>query len=243
VLACIASGLSDYTAAAKAHLLMLKQSSRLFKKAAAQAAAAAAAAPQHTPGQQLSCSAAACPAVLTDAHASTAGFLHRRPHAKKAAKIVLQDSQHAQHMAPPAAACAATICNSSTASAGRHCAGMVMRIPMQLQEHRGRLTIAFDLDETLLCTYRIQHCAAKEDTLQLVPSNRPGTAAGAGPCSSSSSTGSSRWPSLRDRSSSGGSNSTGSSSVGSSSYLGSFSVLAMAPSVSSWLYHRHGQLA
>jgi hypothetical protein len=250
VLACIASGLSNHTAAAKAHLLMLKQSSpsRLFKKAAAQAAAAAAAAPQHTPGQQVSCSAAACPAVLTDAHASTAGFLHRRPHAKKAAKIVLQDSQHAQHMAPPAAACAATICNSSTASAGRHCAGMVMRIPMQLQEHRDRLTIALDLDETLLCTYRIQHCAAKGDTLQLVPSNRPGTAAGVGPCSSSSSTGSSRWPSLRGRSSSGGSNSTGSRSVGSSSYLGSFSIdtqcpdlpgdLGAAARASAWMHYR-----
>jgi hypothetical protein len=280
MLACIASGLSNHTAAAKAHLLMLKQSSpsRLFKKAAAQAATAAAA-PQHMAGQQLSCSAAACPAVLSNpsgptpfklpaqdwdlckaqtasttaghaaavptvAHASTAGFLHRRPHAKKAGKFVLQNSQHAQHSPAPAAACATTISHPSTASAGNHCAGMVVRIPMQLQDHRGRLTIALDLDETLLCTYRIQHCAAKGDTLQLVPSNRPG----AGPCASSSSGGSSRWPSLLGRSSTGGSNSASSNSTSSSSFMGSFSIdrqcpdlpgdLGAASRASAWMHYR-----
>lgn len=41
----------------------------------------------------------------------------------------------------------------------------VARIPAQLPQHRGRLTIALDLDETLLATIRLQACPGSADDL------------------------------------------------------------------------------
>jgi hypothetical protein len=108
---------------------------------------------------------------------------------------------------------------------------------MQLQEHRGRLTIALDLDETLLCTYRIEHCAGGGDTLQLVPATRPGTA------SPSNSGGGLSWFSSLGRTSSGGGSagSSGGSSFGSYSvstqWLGLPGELGAAASVSAWMHY------
>uniref|UniRef100_A0A383WGB0 Mitochondrial import inner membrane translocase subunit TIM50 n=1 Tax=Tetradesmus obliquus TaxID=3088 RepID=A0A383WGB0_TETOB len=55
-------------------------------------------------------------------------------------------------------------------------------LPPRLPHHSGRLTVVLDLDETLLCTYRLQQGS---DSVQLVPNN-----------SSSASSGSSRRHSL-----------------------------------------------
>jgi hypothetical protein len=122
--------------------------------------------------------------------------------------------------------------------------GLVARIPMQLQEHRGRLTIALDLDETLLCTYRIEDCAGGGDTLQLVPANRPGTNS-----PSNSGGGGLSWFSSLGRTSSGGGSAGSRSSRGSSggSSLGSYSVstqwlglpgeLGVAARASAWMHY------
>lgn len=122
---------------------------------------------------------------------------------------------------------------------------------MQLQEHRGRLTIALDLDETLLCTYRLEHCQGPHgDALQLVPANRPGAASTGTPSSSSAGL---SWSSLLRRSSSGGSGGGRSRSVsdgGSSSGcqgMGSYNIsmqwtgspgeLGAAASASAWMHY------
>lgn len=122
-------------------------------------------------------------------------------------------------------------------------------IPKQLLEHRGRLTVALDLDETLLCTYRLEHCHGRHgDALQLVPANRPGAACTGSPSSSSGGGGglsSSSWSSLLRKSSSTG----GSSSAGSpGSSLGHYSIsshadaglpgeLGAAARASAWMHY------
>jgi hypothetical protein len=230
VLACIASGVCNQTAAAKAHLLLLKRSSpsRFYRRAAASPALTAShlkPAAQH----QQSCSTDAGAGVST-------GRLLRSRHAstKQHQRKPLQDRP--MHRSQP---CADVSCSTpSTAAAGN---GPIVRIPMQLQEHRGRLTIALDLDETLLCTYRLEHTPGCGDMLQLVPSNRaPGAAHKA---SSTISSGGMSWSSLLGRASSFTGSSSGSSS---SNAAGSYSIsttcsglpsdLGAAARASAWMH-------
>eukprot|EP00878_Enallax_costatus_P003790 GHUV01004006.1.p1 GENE.GHUV01004006.1~~GHUV01004006.1.p1 ORF type:complete len:405 (+),score=88.36 GHUV01004006.1:185-1399(+) len=80
------------------------------------------------------------------------------------------------------------------------CRAQQYLIPPQLPHHQGRLTVVLDLDETLLCTYRLQ---VDEDAVRLVPS-----------CSAQSTSSSPRRMSLSSifSSSSGGRRSSCSSS-------------------------------
>lgn len=127
VLACIASGVSNQTAAAKSHLLLLKRASpsRFYKTAAAKALAEPPA-PQHTPEQQLSCGThSACAGTAADAVAS-AGSLTRRHLSTKVRTTAagLQDRcQHSsQHHAgtPP---------YSASTVAHRYAFGVVTALP------------------------------------------------------------------------------------------------------------------
>jgi len=223
VLACLASGFSNQAAAAKSHLLLLKSASpsRLYRTAAAKAIAA-------TPAAQREVSAQAVP--------STEAVVRRRH---------VQDST--QHLVEQPRTCAngsrsmlSTGCRTAAVAAG---SGLVARIPMQLQEHRGRLTVALDLDETLLCTYRIERCAGHGDSLQLVPSNRPGVAPVVGNSSSIfGSSGGMSWPALLGLgSSSNNSSSPASSSMGSYSIskrcAGATSELGGAARATAWMHY------
>jgi hypothetical protein len=103
VLACINSGLSNQTATAKAHLLLLKQASpsRFYRATAAKvlAQSAAPAAPQHTPEQQQQLSSRTgpvCeggPAVVP----GTSSILRGHASTKRRQRRAVQGStQHAQ---------------------------------------------------------------------------------------------------------------------------------------------------
>lgn len=227
VAACLASGARTHTAAAKAHLVLLKRASpsRFYRSQQAAAAAVKALSPPPpapappAPHQQLCATAT-----------------RRRPHAA--------NKQPAQEAA------AAVACIQRAGMAAGEA-----RIPMQVQEQRGRLTIALDLDETLLCTYRIELCAGADGgvtALQLVPANRaPGS-------SSLSSRTASNSSSNNNASSGGGSSSpswcssllsraSSSSSSSSSGALGSYSIstrcaglpgdLGAAARASAWMHY------
>jgi hypothetical protein len=183
VLATLGSGLRHQTEAARAHMLLLKQlsPSRLYRKRAAAAAGG-----QH---QQQSCITGAAKAAAAATHdAGICAGRRRRSHSQAG------DAQHTLQQQPQSQ-------QADVAAVSTHLAAissLTTRIPMQLQEHRGRLTIALDLDETLLCTYRIEQHPGQSDTLQLVPSNSAGLAC-AGNSSSSgmlSKLSSLSWPLL-----------------------------------------------
>jgi hypothetical protein len=225
VLACIASGVCNQTAAAKAHLLLLKRSSpsRFYRTAAANASPPLTAAQQKPAAEHLqSCS--------TDAGVRTGRLLRSR---HPSTKQQLQEAPQLTdlHSTQP---CADVSC--STASTAAYASGPIARIPMQLQEHRGRLTIALDLDETLLCTYRLEHTPGCGDMLQLVPSNRASAAHKANSTSSSSGL---SWSSLLSRANSftgsSSSNTAGSYSI-STTCSGLPSDLGAAARASAWMH-------
>lgn len=119
---------------------------------------------------------------------------------------------------------------SSSSSAGRlYC------LPPQLPQHRGRLTVFLDLDETLLCTYRLLR---GPDSLQLVPSHWTSTSSSSSRrrrsltsmLLSSGSTGSRQG-------SSAGSTSNGYRVTTSGSCEGEFCLLGREVDASCWMHY------
>lgn len=116
VLACIASGVSNQTAAAKSHLLLLKRASpsRFYKAAAAAKVLTEASAPQHAPAeQQLSCRTdSACAGMPADATASAGSLTRRRvsPKERETAAGLQDRCQHSsQHHASTSPLSASTV--------------------------------------------------------------------------------------------------------------------------------------
>lgn len=109
-------------------------------------------------------------------------------------------------------------------------------IPPQLPHHRGRLTVVLDLDETLLCTYRLQ---ADDDAVRLVSSNTAAyssnTASGSGRCLSFTSFFSSSSSSSSRRSSSSSSCSGGYKVTTSKPSEGQLAMLGADYGASCWM--------